>query len=124
MNCLCLRKISFLTMPAKQSSSQQCLLSKVAEEKHTKKFVKKGVELIGNPAPYINVGSCSMLPECFHPLFSNICPGVGREEQSWMGFAGSLTPVPIDCNRGFNQSAISPATERPALISLMQQRKN
>lgn len=81
---------------SKQNSCQQCLLSKVAEYRHTKKFVKKGIELIGNPAPCIDISSWSTLQECFYLLFSNIWPGGGKEEQGWMGSARSLNPVPMD----------------------------
>lgn len=101
-------KIRFLTMPAKHSSCQQWLLSKVAEDHHRKKFVNKGIELIGNPAPWVNISSLFTLQECFHSLFSNICPGVGGEEHGWKGSAGSLNPVPIDHNRGFKVPILLP----------------
>ena len=56
---LCL-KTSFLTMPANQHLCQQCLLSKVTEDHHTNKLMKKGTEWIGSPAPCIDISSWSM----------------------------------------------------------------
>lgn len=55
---LCL-KISSLTMPANQHLCQQCLLSRVTEDHHMNKLVKKGTKLIGSSAPCINSSSWS-----------------------------------------------------------------
>lgn len=84
--------------------------------------MKKAIELIRNPAPCIDIGPWSVFSDCFHLLFSNIYSGVGGEEQGWMESTGSLNPAAIDLNRGFNQSANSPAMEGPTGIPLMQQR--
>lgn len=55
---LCL-KTSFLPMPPNQCLSQQCLLSKVTEDHHMNKLVKKGTELIGSPVPSTDFSSQS-----------------------------------------------------------------